>query len=490
MAGGRGVGRPGDAAPRSECRHDGPDRHDRRGGRQPRHPERDARQIAAKLRGRGPDDDDNRRGHGQVEAADPRPAQAGDPRQSAARGSQGQQKPRQHAAILWAARRAPGPPPGARPATASRRRARVGLPWASAESIAPCPDSSPPALRSRPRRGRRRPGPGYLPCRAAARAAGRARRRDRVSARGRGRRHRLRQLDGGGDLDRLVPAVRLLLRAAALHVLDRRAGGVARPAALPRRGDRHRPVERVAAATPPRGRAAQRRGPRHVRHEPRHRHGRDRPGGGAAAGRPSGPRGGDGPRLDRPGRFHSRGAGRRRHAAERAASVRSLPLDAPFGLGRGPTQLGQGARDGRRPSGRQRRDARAAPPAAPRRRAADDPARSDRDGRRDHRLPVGDPGRGRAVPRPVAFAAARRRRRPAGPVRGAGPPGGRGHRRRSGTPGRRAQVRAARLGLARPSNATLRDSGRGRKPDGPRRPPVAGGGTGDRSLDRPGGSAT
>ena len=42
---------------------------------------------------------------------------------------------------------------------------------------------------------------------------------------------------------------------------------------------------------------------------------------------------------------------------------RGLALDAPFGLGGGPAQLGQGARDGRRPSGRQRRAARAAPPA-------------------------------------------------------------------------------------------------------------------------------
>ena len=102
---------------------------------------------------------------------------------------------------------------------------------------------------------------------------------------------------------------------------------------------------------------------------------------------------------------------------------------------------------------------------------------------------MGDPSPGRSVSRPVPLAAACRCRRPAGAVRLPGPSGGRGHGRRGGSPGRRAQVRAARLGLARSTNATRRNPGRGRQPDGPGCRIGAGGGEGGGRFDRSGGSA-
>ena len=165
----------------------------------------------------------------------------------------------------------------------------------------------------------------------------------------RGRRGRV--WDGRRDRDgvRLVPAVRRVVRRAALHDDRRRPGGVAEPAVVPVRRDRHRAPCRAADRAGQRRRPERPRIPGAVPDQPdpgdRHEHGR------RAAGHRRGARrrDPDGSGLDRARRDRSRSRGRRhgRWSASSAEDQRRPDTDS----GRPAGTLGQGASLDRAPDG-------------------------------------------------------------------------------------------------------------------------------------------
>ena len=213
-----------------------------------------------------------------------------------------------------------------------------------------------------------------------------------------------------GHVRSVVPSLRLLLRPAAVYVLDLRTRGVAQSAALPCGGDRDRPAERTPAGTAPRGRATQLRGQGHVRDEPGHRHGCHRARGGAASGR----------RLVREAEMarvwigtrdqHCRRTNRGRQRAGRAATVGPFEMAAPPPFGRRPAELVPRSRSGGQQAGdlaatNAQRDAGR----AGRGRAACDLAGPDRGRRRRHRFALGDTPPGRSVPGSVSHSDCSRR---------------------------------------------------------------------------------